>query len=195
MTASAAAMPRTTVSRYHLSVRVERGLQPLDCFAPTDEVAVGHDHARNIHREIAVAELVEVKQVGANFANQAGEEIRRVVQILRSLVHPLQAESCGTIFQAMEQVHPRRLLGQGNLAEADQRDPYAARDEAGDQFTGVAPGTGHGVGGDQYVHGTSGCVGLPAGCGLERGRVYILVPTGVKRRRFSAAEPTVQNLA
>ena len=36
---------------------------------------MGHDYARNIHRKIAVAELVEVKQVGANFANQAGKEI------------------------------------------------------------------------------------------------------------------------
>ena len=136
------------VSRYHFSARVGRGAATLDGFAPTDEVAVGHHHAGDIDREIAVAELVEVKQVGANFANQAGKEIRGFVQVLRGLVHPLQAKSCGAIFQAVEKVHPRGLLGQGDLAEADQRDPDAARDQSGDQLTGVGPGAGHGIGGD-----------------------------------------------
>ena len=39
---------------------------------PTDEVAVRHDYARQVHRQIAVAKLVEVQHVGPYFANQAG---------------------------------------------------------------------------------------------------------------------------
>src|SRR5208282_524384 len=42
-----------------------------------------------------------------------------------------------------------------NLAEADQRYAHASRYQAGDQFAGIGPSPGHGIGRDQNVHRTS----------------------------------------
>jgi hypothetical protein len=104
----------------------------LDGLCPTDEIAVRHHDARKVDWEIGVAKLVEVKQVGLNFTHQAGEELGGFGQVLRRFMHPLQVESGGPILEAVEKLHPGSLLGQGNLAEADQRDSDAAGDQACD---------------------------------------------------------------
>jgi hypothetical protein len=97
-------------------------------FGPTDEVTVGHHHTRDVQGKVGVAELVEMKQVGQNLANQVGEVLRRFGQIVGRVVHPLQAERGGAILEAVEKVHPCGLVGQGDFAEANERDPDAASD-------------------------------------------------------------------
>ncbi|MGP0074341.1 MAG: hypothetical protein ACLPWF_20695, partial [Bryobacteraceae bacterium] len=64
-----------------------------------------------IDRKIAVAELVQVKDIGTNLAYQLGEKFRGFVKVLRRFVHPLQAESGGPVFQTVKTIHPGGLIG------------------------------------------------------------------------------------
>jgi hypothetical protein len=166
------------VSRYHFSQRVGRGVQPPHRFGPTDEVAMGHHHARDVDGEVAVAELVEVNQVRVDFAHQVGKVLGGLGQVVWRVVHPLQAEGGGPILEAVEKIHPCGLVGQGNLAEGDQRDPDAARDQSRDQFAGVGPGAGHGIGRDQNVHNASASVpdaAVDAGSGALRWPILVRI--------------------
>ena len=115
-----------------------------------------HNHAGHIDMKIAVAELVQMKHIGLKLAYQGREELRRISKILLGFVHPLKAKSGGTIVEAMEKVHPGNLIGQGNLAEGDQRDPHSARDQARNQFASVGPGARQRIGSDQNVQSASG---------------------------------------
>jgi hypothetical protein len=119
---------------------------------------MGQDHTRDIDGEIAMAELVEMKNIGTNLTYQLGKEFRGFGKVLRRFVHPLQAESGGPVFETVKTIHPRRLIGQRDLAEGDERHSYAARDQASDQFASVGPGAGHRIGGDQNVQDASGSI-------------------------------------
>ena len=72
-----------------------------------------------------------------------------------SLVHPLQAESSRPVFETVKPIHPGSLVWQRDLAEGEQRDSHAARDQSGDQFASVGPGAGHYIGSDENVQRTS----------------------------------------
>ncbi len=98
-----------------------------------------HHHPRHVDRQIAVAELVEVQHVRAQFANQRRQEATRFVQVVFRLLHPLQTESRGPVFEAVQMIHPHCLLRQRNLAETDERDSYPARDQTGHEFAAVGP--------------------------------------------------------
>ncbi len=89
---------------------------------------MGHHHARDAAGKIGVAELVKVEEVRLNFVDQAGEKRRGLAEVLRGLVHPLQAKRRGPVLEAVEKIHPGGLVGQGNLAESDECDANAARD-------------------------------------------------------------------
>jgi hypothetical protein len=112
---------------------------------------VSHHYAGDIDRKIAVAELVELKQIGVNLADQACQKFGGFGEVLRSFVHPLQAESRGTVFEAVKVIHPGSLIGERDLAESDERDSHAARNQSRNQFASVGPGAGQGIGCDQNV--------------------------------------------
>src|SRR5579864_2858611 len=57
------------------------------------------------------------------------------------------------ISEAVQPVHPRGLLRQWNLAEADQSDTEPARDQAGDELARVCPVAIQRVGRDENMHG------------------------------------------
>jgi len=130
----------------------------LHSLRPTDEIAMGQDHTRDIDGKIAMAELVEMQNIGTNLTHQFGKEFRGFGKVLRRFVHPFQAESGGAVFKTVKTIHPRRLIGQRDLAEGDQCESYATRDQAGDQFASVGPGTGHRIGSDQNVQDASGSI-------------------------------------
>ena len=97
-------------------------LPAVDRLPPGDQIAVRHHDARHRNRKTAIAQLVQVKQSGFSSLTSAVRYAEESLKILLAFLHPVQAERGGTVFQAMQVIHPRSLLGQGNFAEADQGD-------------------------------------------------------------------------
>ena len=97
-----------TDNRFSIPLQPARGPRraTLHRLRPTDQVTVSHHHARNIDRKIAVAELVELQQIRMHLTHQVGQKFRGLGKILRSLIHPLQPERCGPVFQAVQTIHP-----------------------------------------------------------------------------------------
>src|SRR5215469_17432140 len=93
-----------------------------------------------------------MKKVGLALLHERAQVAGGVLKVLSALLHPLQAKGGRMIAQAIEMVHPRRLLGQGNLPEAHQGDPNTAGDEPRDQFAREGPVAVQGVGCDENVH-------------------------------------------
>ena len=87
-----------------------------------------HHDARHRNRKAAVAQLVQVKYVGFQLFHQRRQIRRGIFKVLLPFLHPIQAERRGTVFQAMQVVHPRSLLGQGDLAETHQGDAQSSTD-------------------------------------------------------------------
>ena len=111
-----------------------------------------HHHARHRNRKTAVAQLVQVKHVGLQLFHQRGEIRRGIFEVLLPFLHPVQAERRGTVFQAMQVIHPRSLLGKGDFAETHQSDAQPPAHQPGDQFAGIGPRTTQSVCGNQNVH-------------------------------------------
>ena len=109
--------------------------------APSDEISVRHNYAGYIDRQVPVAELIEMQNVGAQFADQRSQELRRFRKILFRFLHPLQAEGRRTIVKTVEMVHPSRLIGKWNLPEAHERDVHSACNQPRNQFASIAPRT------------------------------------------------------
>src|SRR5215467_1253056 len=87
-------------------------------------------------------------------------------------------------------VHPRNLLRQGYLTEADQGDAYARGHKAGHELTRVGPYAGNGVGRDEYVHPF-----LFAACGGVPGAGRLFKYSSVKQAREEALRSESGNKA
>jgi len=78
---------------------------------PRDQVTVRDHYARDVHWQIAVAELVEMQNVWLGLFDQRLQVCGRLHVILLAFLHPLQAEARRPIVEAMEVVHPGGLFG------------------------------------------------------------------------------------
>ena len=99
--------------------------------------------------------MIEVQQIWIALFHQRGQVRGRIFKIFMAFLHPVQTKSRRAILQALQFIHPRRLLRLRNVSEANQRDSRAARDETGNKFARVRPYTAQRVGRDQYVHANS----------------------------------------
>src|SRR5712671_6664972 len=97
-----------------------------------------------------------MEEIGTRVVNDRTEIFLGGEEVLFTLLHPIEAEGGGMIFQPMQALHPSRLVRQRDFPEAHQYNLCALRNQAGNQLTSVGPDAAKGVGRDQNAHRTPG---------------------------------------
>jgi len=103
------------------------------------------------HRQISVAHLIEMKQVGLELFHECHEVGCGIFQVLLPLLHPIEAKRGGKILQRMQPIHPSSFLRKGNLAKANKRNANAAAHETSGKLARVCPDSAQCVGRDKDV--------------------------------------------
>ena len=106
-----------------------------------------------------------MENVGTRIAHDLAQILLRRKKILLALLHPVEAKCGGMIFEPVQALHPCGLIGQRNLAEADEHYLRALRHEARNQFARVGPHAAERVRRNQYPHRTPAQTAQPPTAG------------------------------
>src|ERR1700677_484386 len=128
----------------------------MNAQTPRNHIAVCDHHARGCDRQRSKTQLIQMQKIRARVAHDRAQIILCCMEVLFTVLHPVETKRGGMILEAVQPIHPGSLMGKRNFYKAKERYLCPVRHQTRNQFARVSPYSAERVGRYQYAHRTPG---------------------------------------